>query len=55
MRQVFGEWGVVTETKSTSYGILSAPVANNIRGYLILCQSLLERDFLQDARYDLWK
>ena len=38
MRQVFGEWGVVTETKSTSYGILSAPVANNIRGYLILCR-----------------
>ena len=37
MRQVFGEWGVVTETKRTSYGILSAPVANNIRGYLILC------------------
>ena len=33
MRQVFGEWGVVTETKSASYGILSAPVANNIRGY----------------------
>ena len=31
MRQVFGEWGVVTETKSASYGILSAPVANNIR------------------------
>ena len=30
MRQVFGEWGVVTETKSASYGILSAPVANNI-------------------------
>ena len=27
MRQVFGEWGVVTETKSASYGILSAPVA----------------------------
>ena len=26
MRQVFGEWGVVTETKSASYGILSAPV-----------------------------
>ena len=23
MRQVFGEWGVVTETKSASYGILS--------------------------------
>ena len=38
MRQVFGEWGVVTETKSASYGILSAPVANNIRGYLILCR-----------------
>ena len=51
MRQVFGEWGVVTETKSASYGILSAPVANNIRGYLILCQSLPERDFLQDTRY----
>ena len=32
MRQVFGEWGVVTETKSTSYGILSAPVASTIRG-----------------------
>ena len=30
MRQVFGEWGVVTETKSASYGILSAPVANHI-------------------------
>ena len=55
MRQVFGEWGVVTETKSTSYGILSAPVANNIRGYLILCQSLPERSFLQDAHCDLWK
>ena len=40
MRQVFGEWGVVTETKSASYGILSAPVANNIRGYLILCQGM---------------
>ena len=38
MRQVFGEWVVVTETKSASYGILSAPVANNIRGYLILCR-----------------
>ena len=35
---MFGEWGVVTETKSASYGILSAPVANNIRGYLILCR-----------------
>lgn len=32
MRQVFGEWGVVTETKSASYGILSAPVASTIRG-----------------------
>ena len=32
MRQVFGEWGVVTETKSTSYGILSAPVASTIGG-----------------------
>ena len=32
MRQVFGEWGVVTETKSTSYGILSAPVASTIIG-----------------------
>ena len=32
MRQVFGEWGVVTETKSTSYGILSAPVASTIKG-----------------------
>ena len=48
MRQVFGEWGVVIETKSTSYGILSAPVA-------ILCQSLPERSFLQDAHCDLWK
>ena len=38
MRQVFGEWGVVTETKSASYGILSAPVATKIRGYLILCR-----------------
>ncbi len=37
MRQVFGEWGVVAETKSTSYGILSAPVAT-IRGYLVLCR-----------------
>ena len=37
MRKVYGECGVGTETKSTSYGILSAPVANNIRGYLILC------------------
>ncbi len=27
MRQVFGEWGVVAETKSSSYGIGSAPVA----------------------------
>lgn len=27
MRQVFGEWGVVAETKSSSYGIESAPVA----------------------------
>ena len=32
MRQVFGEWGDVTETKSTSYGILSAPVASTIIG-----------------------
>ena len=45
MRQVFGEWGVVTETKSTSYGILSAPVANTIRGYLILCQRLFGKVF----------
>jgi hypothetical protein len=27
MRQVFSEWGVVAETKSTSYGIEPAPVA----------------------------
>lgn len=27
MRQVFGEWGVVAETKSSSYGIGTAPVA----------------------------
>jgi len=27
MRQVFGEWGVVARTKSTSYGMKSAPVA----------------------------
>ena len=40
MRQVFSEWGVVTETKITSYGILSAPVASTIRGYLILCQGM---------------
>ena len=32
MRQVFGEWGVVTDKKTTSYGILSAPVARTIRG-----------------------
>ena len=42
MRQVFGEWGVVTETKSASYGILSAPVADNIRGYLILCRAFFD-------------
>ena len=44
MRQVFGEWGVVTETKSTSYGILSAPVANNIRGYLMHCGNDISND-----------
>ena len=47
MRQVFGEWGVVTETKSASYGILSAPVANNIREYLILCRAFSTYVLLQ--------
>ena len=29
MRQVFGEWGVVAETKSSSYDMESAPVATH--------------------------
>lgn len=39
MRQVFGEWGVVAETKSTSYGIESAPVAT-IRRYMPIQQTV---------------
>ena len=54
MRQVFGEWGVVTETKSTSYGILSAPVASTIRGYLILCQRLFGKVFCKICITFLW-
>ena len=55
MRQVFGEWGVVTETKSTSYGILSAPVASTIRGISHIVSEPARKGFLQDARCDLWK
>ena len=45
MRQVFGEWGVVTETKSTSYGILSAPVASTIRGISHIVSEPARRGF----------
>ena len=39
MRQVFSEWGVVAETKSTSYGIEPAPVAT-IRRYMTIQQAV---------------
>ena len=55
MRQVFGEWGVVTETKSTSYGILSAPVASTIRGISHIVSEPARKGFSTDARCDLWK